>query len=75
MGIMSNEAIDELIYLLQNQHASSATQIEPTWEDITAIQAQASRSQQAYNLEGVHYFNNNDGHVFQPHNNMPSYSH
>ena len=72
---MSNEVINELFYSLKNQLAAHTTQFEPTWEEIATIQAQAFMRQQAYNFEEVHYFNNNTGHFFQPHNNMPSYNH
>ena len=56
---MSNEEINELFYTLQQEIASRASQIAPTWEDIVTRQAQNSTSQQAYNFEGGNHFNNN----------------
>ena len=43
--------------------------------DIVTRYAQASVSQQAYNFEGVNYFNNNASYFSQPHNITPSYYH
>ena len=75
LSIVSNEEMDELFYTLQKEFASRVTQRAPSWEYIVERQAQASMSQQAYNLEGVNYFNNNVGYFYQPHNYMTSYYH
>ena len=72
---MPNEVIDELIYIFHNQLATQTTQRELTWEEIVAMQAQAFMSQQACDFEEDHYFNNNEGYLFQPHINIPSYYH
>ena len=56
-------------------NSSCTTQREPTWVQIAAVQAQASMSQQAYNFEEAHYFNNYEGHFYQPHNNKQCYYH
>ena len=72
---MPNEAIDEVIYIIQNQLSARTTQRELSGKEITAMQAQASMNQQDYDFEDEHYFNNNKGYFFQPHNNMPNYYH
>ena len=71
---MSDEAINEFFYTLQKHYASHTTQRESTWENFAPMQAQASVSQQAYNFEGVNYFNNNEGYFSQPQNITPSYN-
>ena len=50
LRIMSNEEINELFYSLQQEFASRAAQIAPTWDDIVPMQAQTPMSQQVYNF-------------------------
>ena len=71
---MSNEEMNELFYTLQQEFASRATQIAPTWEDIVERQAKTSTSQQAYNFERGNHFNNHTSYFSQPQNIMPSYN-
>ena len=59
LSIMSDEVINELFYTLQKEFSPCIIQREPTWEDISARQAQASLSQQDFNFEGGNYFNSN----------------
>ena len=75
---MSNEEMNELFYSLQQECASRATQIAPTWEDIVARQAQTFTSQQAYNFEGGggggNCFNNHASYFSHPQNIFLSYN-
>ena len=60
--------IDELLSTFENQLATHTTQRGPTLGQISAIQVQASMSEQDFYYEEVHYLKNNEGNFFQPHN-------
>ena len=72
---MYNATEAELFSSILDQLATLTTKRGPTLWKIAAMQAQASTSQQAFDFEEAHYLNKNEGHFFQPNNNVPSYYH